>query len=271
MKHRLTLTSLMLLVALVFSFMPVNGLSLERAAAAPSCNWAQFVTDVTVPDGTYLAPGTTFTKTWRLKNIGSCTWTTSYALVFSSGNAMGGPTAVNFPSNVAPGQTVDLSIQLTAPTTAGQYIGYWKLRDGSGNIFGLGFHADRSFWVEINVSTASNVGYDFAANACQAAWSTGDGSLPCPGTDGSASGFVLKVTNPQLEDGTTSNGTGLITFPENVYNGEIQGVYPAFLVQSGDHFQSIVNCAYGATSCSVTFRLDYQIGNGPVYTFWSFR
>jgi len=69
MKHRLTLTSLMLLVALVFSFMPVNGLSLERAAAAPSCNWAQFVTDVTVPDGTYLAPGTTFTKTWRLKNI----------------------------------------------------------------------------------------------------------------------------------------------------------------------------------------------------------
>jgi hypothetical protein len=271
MKHRLTLTSLMLLVALVFSFMPVNGLSLERAAATSSCNWSQFVTDVTIPDGTYLAPGTTFTKTWRLKNIGNCTWTTSYALVFASGSALGAPAAVNFPSNVAPGQTVDLSIQLTAPGTPGQYIGYWKLRDGSGNIFGIGFNADKSFWVEINVSTASNVGYDFAANACQAAWSTGDGSLPCPGTDGSPSGFVLKVNNPQLEDGSTRNGPGLITFPENVYNGEIQGTYPAFLVQSGDHFQSVVNCAYGATGCSVTFRLDYQIGNGPVYTFWSFR
>jgi len=121
------------------------------------------------------------------------------------------------------------------------------------------------------VSTASNVGYDFAANACQAAWSTGDGSLPCPGTDGSASGFVLKVTNPQLEDGTTSNGTGLITFPENVYNGEIQGVYPAFLVQSGDHFQSIVNCAYGATSLFGDLQARLSDWQRPVYTFWSFR
>ena len=65
---------------------------------------AQFVADVTVPDGTRYDPGATFTKTWRLKNIGTCTWTTSYTLVFDSGDAdgchgFGG----NFPSSVPPG------------------------------------------------------------------------------------------------------------------------------------------------------------------------
>jgi len=272
MKHRLTLASTILIMALMLSSISASASTLDRPLSTSICNWAQFVADVTVPDGTTLAPGATFTKTWRLENIGNCTWTTSNALVFSSGSAMGG-SAVNFPSNVAPGQTVDLSVNLTAPTTSGQYIGYWKLRDGSGNLFGIGWDANRSFWVEINVSSSStsNVGYDFAGNACQASWTTADGTLPCPGTDGSPSGFVLPVTNPQLENGSTSNGPGMIVFPENVYNGEIQGTYPAFLVQNGDHFQSVVNCAYGATTCSVTFRLDYQIGNGPIYTYWSFR
>ncbi|HUH99227.1 MAG TPA: NBR1-Ig-like domain-containing protein, partial [Anaerolineales bacterium] len=221
MKYRLTLTSTILILALIFSFIPASGLPLARSLAAPTCNWAQFMADVTVPDGTYIAPGATFTKTWRLLNIGNCTWTTSYALVFSSGNALGAPqpAAVNFPNYAAPGQTVDLTVQLTAPTTPGQYIGYWKLRDASGNPFGIGSNADKSFWVEINVSsTSSAAAYDFAGNACQAAWSSADGSLPCPGSDGSAGGFVLQVSNPKLEDGSTSSGPGLITFPENVYN-----------------------------------------------------
>jgi hypothetical protein len=272
MKHRLTLTSTILILALIISFIPASALTIDRLAQPSICSRAQFVADVTVPDGTTIAPGATFTKTWRLRNIGNCIWTTSYALVFNSGTAMTSQTAVNFPNNVAPGQTVDLSVQLTAPTTPGQYIGYWQLRDGSGNIFGIGWNANKSFWVEINVSsTSNNVAYDFAGNACQASWSTANGSLPCPGTDGSPNGFVLQVNNPQLENGSTSSGPGLITAPQNIYNGEIQGVYPAFLVQSGDHFQSVVNCAYGATNCYVAFRLDYQIGNGPIYTYWATR
>ena len=273
MKHRSTLASTILILALIISFIPASASTLDQPASAFGCDRVQFVADVTIPDGTTIAPGTTFTKTWRLRNVGNCTWTTSYALVFSSGTAMTSQTAVNFPSNVGPGQTVDLSVPLTAPTTSGQYFGYWQLRDASGNMFGLGGNANKSFWVEINVSSTStsNVGYDFAGNACQASWTTADGTLPCPGTDGSPNGFVLPVTNPQLENGSTSSGPGLITQPENVYNGEIQGTYPAFLVQNGDHFQSVVNCAYNATGCSVTFRLDYQIGNGPIYTFWSFR
>lgn len=69
----------MLLIALVFSLIPA--MTLPTSASASSCDWAQFITDVTVPDGTKYEPGETFEKTWRLKNIGTCTWTISYSLV----------------------------------------------------------------------------------------------------------------------------------------------------------------------------------------------
>lgn len=273
MKSRLSLGLIMMLAALVLSFIPAATITTQHAAASSTCDWAQFIADVTVPDGTSFTPGTTFKKTWRLKNIGTCTWTTSYALVFDTGDKMGGPSSVNLPSNVTPGQTVDISINLTAPASGGHYIGYWKFKNASGVLFGIGSTANKSWWVEINVTSGSGYGvaYDFSANYCSASWYSIQGSLPCPGTDGDSRGFVLKVDKPQLENGTFDTGSGLITMPQNAYNGDIHGAFPAFRVQSGDKFQSIVNCAYGATSCYVTFRLDYQIGNGPINTLWTFR
>src|SRR5512135_2415358 len=272
MKSRISVGWALMLAAIVFSVVPAATISTQPAGASSICDWAQFVADVTVPDGTNFAPGAAFTKTWRLKNIGTCTWTTSYSLVFNSGSQLGGPSSVKLPNNVLPGQTVDLSISLTDPTTAGHYIGYWKFRNASGVLFGIGSSASSSWWVEINVTgSSSNVAYDFATNFCSASWSSLQGSLPCPGTDGDSRGFVLKVANPTLENGMQDSGVGLITQPQNAFNGDIHGVYPAFHVQSGDRFQSIVNCAYNATSCFVTFRLDYQIGNGPVNTYWTFR
>jgi len=247
------------------------GWALPRRAMAALCDQAQFIADITIPDGTTLAPGTAFTKTWRLKNIGTCTWTTSYALVFVSGDALGAPAVVNLPSSVAPGATVDLSVNMTAPTSAGHYIGYWKLRNAAGVLFGIGAAASQSFWVEINVSATASVVYDFVASYCSATWTNDAGAaLPCPGTAGSADGYVLRKDAPQLENGVTSSMPGLITFPRNITDGYIQGVFPAVTVQSGDRFQAVVGCEYGATSCYVTFRLDYQIGGGAVQTLWSF-
>jgi hypothetical protein len=110
--------------------------------------------------------------------------------------------------------------------------------------------------------------YDFATNACAATWYTGAGQLSqCPGTDGDAKGFVLKVSNPRLESGVTDPRPGILTFPQNVQNGYIQGFFPAFTVQNGDRFRSTINCEYGATNCYVGFRLDYEQG-GTVRTFW---
>jgi hypothetical protein len=107
---------------------------------------------VTVPDGTTFAPGATFTKTWRLKNVGTCAWSTSYQLVFFSGEQMGAPASANFPQNVAIGQTVNVSINMTAPSTAGSYRGYWMFKNASGALFGIGAQANKPWWVDIKVS-----------------------------------------------------------------------------------------------------------------------
>jgi len=114
--------------------------------ATESCDVAQFIDDVTIPDGTTLEPDETFTKTWRLKNVGTCSWTPSYAVVFSSGDSMDGPATQSLTGNVNPGQTVDISVDLTAPGTDGSYKGFWKLRNASGVHF-------TQFYVDIKVET----------------------------------------------------------------------------------------------------------------------
>ncbi len=272
MKPSIPVGLAIMLAALALSLVPAASSTARPAQALSICDRAQFITDVTVPDGTQMTPGLAFTKTWRLKNIGTCTWTTSYALAFSSGDPLGGPSSVNLASSVAPGQTVDVSVSLTAPGTAGHYISYWKFKNASGTPFGIGSAADKAWWVEINVTggpSPTGAAYDFAANYCSANWYSTQGNLPCAGNDGDPRGFVLNVNQPRLENGSSDPGVGLITAPPNAYNGDIHGAYPAFRVETGDHFQSILNCAYGATGCDVTFRLDYQIGGGPINTFWS--
>lgn len=268
MKSLSKLASAVLLLALVLAAFPSVGAS---TAQASTCDWAQFIADVTVPDGTTYSPGATFQKTWRLKNIGNCTWTTSYSLVFASGEQLGAPSAVNFPSNVAPGQTVDLSVNMTAPSGAGHYRSYWKLRNASGLIFGIGYTASGAFWADINVGSSTSVGYDFTANAASATWTSSAGALSFPGTDGDSKGFGVKLDKPKFESGVVMDKAGLLMAPQNVYNGYTQAIYPAFRVQSGDRFQATIGCEYDATSCYVAYRLDYQIDNGPIRTFWTFR
>ncbi len=99
------------------------------------CDNSVFVTDVTIPDGTVMTPGQTFTKTWRVQNSGTCTWTATYKIGFGYGNQMGG-TATPIGKTVAPGQQAEISIVLTAPTTAGDYTSVWRLFNDSNTPFG---------------------------------------------------------------------------------------------------------------------------------------
>lgn len=131
------------------------GTPIPTATIAPTdetpCDVAAFVSDVTVPDGADFIPDENFTKTWRLKNVGTCTWTTAYDLVFFDGDQMNGPVSqplINSGS-VAPNQSVDISVDLSAPDSAGNAIGYWKLRNASNVIFELS-NGD-PFYVEIDV------------------------------------------------------------------------------------------------------------------------
>ncbi len=123
---------------------PTTGSGSTVPTATSDCDDAEFVADVTIPDGTVLDPNESFTKTWRLRNTGTCSWTSSYAVVFSNGNSMSGPTTQALTGNVNPGQTMDISVNLKAPATAGDYTGYWKLRNAAGVTFA-------TFYVDIKV------------------------------------------------------------------------------------------------------------------------
>jgi hypothetical protein len=103
--------------------------------AGPSGDRAAFVSDVTIPDGSIIAPGAAFRKTWKLQNAGTTTWTTSYTFGFISGEQMGTITSVPLTQSVAPGQQVDVSVDLVAPSTSGSYQGYWKMKNASGQLF----------------------------------------------------------------------------------------------------------------------------------------
>lgn len=119
--------------------------------ATSNCDNADFVTDVTYPDNTEVNPGDNFTKTWRIRNAGTCSWTPSYALVFISGDVMGGPSTQALSGNVNPGQTIDISASLTAPASDGTYRGNWGIRNASGLIFA-------HFYVQIKVNSGGGGG-----------------------------------------------------------------------------------------------------------------
>lgn len=234
------------------------------------CDAMQFLGDVTYPDGSLIARNNTFVKTWRIKNIGTCSWTPSYALVFVSGDSMNGPSAVALTRNVNPGETIEISVTLTTPNKDGGYRGYWKLRNASSALFGFGAQADTAFWVDIKVTGSSYMVYSFVTNYCDANWENESNALPCPGRDGDTNGFVTKLNAPVIENGVTEDEPGLLTSPQDIRNGIIGGQYPAFTVQAGDRFRTIVNCQYNSIKCNVIFQLDYK-NNGRIKTLASWN
>jgi Ig-like domain-containing protein len=232
--------------------------------ATPICDSITFVADMTIPDGTPLKPNEKFTKTWRLRNGGACTWTTAYNLVFERGDKLGAQDAYPLQGNIPPGETVDLSINMVAGAN-GSYESFWMLRNAAGQKFGLGGSTNRPFWVKIQVALPGTfVVYDFAANVCKALWTGGDASsgvlLNCPGTQNDSQGFIIPLQNQRLEDGSTSQDVPLLTGPRWVDNGIISGKYPPFLVQQSDRFKTRLGCLYeSVTSCNVRFQLNYFI------------
>lgn len=226
------------------------------------CDAAAFVADITYPDGSVVGRGQTFTKTWRVKNVGTCAWTTAYDLVFVSGERFGASNAVALPAGVAPGGSVDISVQLVSPTQDGRYRGYWKLRNASDILFGFGSSGESSIYVDVTVAGYTVTGYDFATNLCDAVWRNAEKQLPCPGAQGSTDGFAVLMNAPQMEDGSV-RGIGLLTHPQMINHGTITGKYAAINIQSGDRFRALIGCLYQANDCNMTFKLEYQIGNDP--------
>ena len=136
--------------------------------------------DVTIPDDTVMQPGEVFTKTWRLVNVGTCTWTKNYKLAFFSGDQMSAPAAVNLPVDVSPGTTVDLSVEMTAPLEPGTYQGNWKLKNSADAWFGIGAGGGTAFWVRIVVSEVTETGTPNATDTPTLEATTVTPTVPTP-------------------------------------------------------------------------------------------
>ena len=111
------------------------GTTAPVAGATASCYGMSFVSDVTIIDNTPVTAGQTFTKTWKVKNAGSCAWDAGFKFAFTGGEQMGGAT-YTLPSSVAAGAVTDISVALTAPNKTGTLRGNWRMSTASGQFFG---------------------------------------------------------------------------------------------------------------------------------------
>jgi hypothetical protein len=107
-------------------------------AAAGLCSTSASLVGETYPDGTIVQPGETFIKVWHVQNSGTCTWDSTWQLIYYNGDRMDGSTVYSFPQPAQPGQTVDVPVILRAPAENGTYTGEWMLKSPWGQSFGVG-------------------------------------------------------------------------------------------------------------------------------------
>jgi len=156
------------------------------ATKTPTCDLGRFIKDVSIPDGTEFEQNETFTKTWQLKNIGTCTWN-GYTIVFDSGEAMDGPASTPI-GTVTPNQEVNLSVDLKAPSSDGSYRGYWRIKNDKGVLIPIsGGYQSKSFFVDIKVKTTTPVTTTLTLNA----------------TGGTEGGTVFEPAASQVVDNST--------------------------------------------------------------------
>ena len=122
---------------------PVTG-----GGSTTGCYGMAFVSDVTIPDNTPMTAGQSFTKTWKVRNAGTCAWDTGFKFAFTGGDSMGGST-YTVPSSVAAGAVVDISVPMTAPNKTGTIRGNWRMSTASGTFFG------DEVYVQITIGGAS--------------------------------------------------------------------------------------------------------------------
>jgi hypothetical protein len=119
-------------------------------------------------DSTMYTPNTAFTKTWRLKNTGTCTWDSSYIVSYISGTTMSqqpGYRIVQQGQTIAPDQTVDISVGMISPVDNGNYQSYWGLKKENAQLMPIQGGANgNSFYLKIRVNNGTVAGNITAAS-----------------------------------------------------------------------------------------------------------
>jgi hypothetical protein len=230
----------------------------------PVCDLAEMVGDITIPPDSLVLAGSVFSKVWRVRNVGACTWDNNYTLNYTGGDLVGSVTTIFLPRAVPPGSVVDLSVPIVAPAYEGVFQSTWALRNGQGQYFGVGTNASIPLLVRARTTPPAlptGAVFDLAAYACIAEWRSSTGRLSCPGQPNSADGGIMIVQRPLLESRQATT-YGLWTHPDINRNGWIQGIMPLYTIHPGDRFVSEIGCMGNSPGCDVFFEFGYRSANG---------
>ena len=232
-------------------------------------NKAKFINE-TMPDKTSIGANKNFTKTWTLQNVGTCTWTEEYKLVFVDGDQMGGTDASLIGKSVSPQSQITLSLDLVAPSTSGVFQGNWKLESARNTVFGLGTNADKPFWVNITVVETSS-----ELNLGNPTWTDGFDSDSGFWQLGKDSVMEYKLTDSQLQmtafqkigDQWRINSKPAVKnlfFEAKINSGKTCSGKDSYgiIVRSSDTGDDVFDSGYVFTfSCDGMYRL-YRMDNG---------
>ncbi len=171
--------------------------TVQSVSLPANCLIAGLVSE-TIPDGTVIGRGTSFTKTWSIRNGGTCTWSTGYNMVFESGEKLGA-TADSFPltQSVSPGMMTSVSIKMTAPSVDGTYIGYWNLLTDAGVLVGR-------FSVNIYVGVATEAPFSVTSVTYPGSFT----GLTCDGSTANHIPIYIKTDGPGTVSFTISDLNG---------------------------------------------------------------
>jgi uncharacterized protein YkwD len=164
------------------------------ATSNPNCkDAAVLLQDVTIADGTNVPVGSKFTKTWQFGNTGGCNWH-GYTIAFVSGDRMGAPETAPIVDTAAK-STVNVSVDLVAPTSDGVYTGVFELRDSGGKPLGIGI--EKTFWVKIAVGNVTVPTLPVASGPVTTSAVPTSGGTAAPAATGPAScKYVLSGSYP---------------------------------------------------------------------------
>ena len=217
-----------------------TGTSTQPTATLPSvqlptnCLIAGLASE-TIPDGTLLARGASFTKEWRITNGGTCAWNTGYKLVFESGDLLGAASeTVNLTQSVNSGMSTTVSIKMTAPNSDGTYTGYWMLQSDTGVNVGR-------FSVSINVGTATATPFSITSV-----------SYPSTGASGNVgSDAIVKIT-------IVADGPGTATYSITKSGAPTKNGDVTFTAAGSKVIDYPVPCTVSGTSdLDVSVYIDY--------------
>jgi hypothetical protein len=107
----------------------------STGSATDGCLNSILVSDVTVHNGAEIKAGESFTKTWLVKNTGTCTWNRDFKITHIGGDLLGSDTT-KIRQTVGPGSSAEISLDMVAPNSTGTISTAWQMASDEGVLFG---------------------------------------------------------------------------------------------------------------------------------------